>query len=335
MQQHSRSSRHTACWSAKLAGLAASSYTGKQNLNLTIPPNKDRKYSRQAMVIIGAQHEIARRESLSAQGASTVPIIHPSLPPPDVQVGSIVIKCTVVVRANFSRKLSILYRLDVWVTLVLRRVPSWQGNFLVYRNGRRLCQVERGLRIERYQKCPMKTGECQMCVYRRLQRLCTFMEMKNCRAAMGQLKVMTDGNRNWALFSPTDSRMPRMMIPADQLPSGFFERPQDFAKFIFVARMVEWQATAQFARGKLERTLGVAGDVEAETEGLLFANNVDTREFSLSVMHCLPIFETKQWTIDEVISTCILYLHVLLMVLFLTCVLLAELMSFVQKAALE
>ncbi|VDM73446.1 unnamed protein product [Strongylus vulgaris] len=52
------------------------------------------------------------------------------------------------------------------------------------------------------------------------------MEMKNCRAAMGQLKVMTDGNRNWALFSPTDSRMPRMMIPADQLPSGFFERPQ-------------------------------------------------------------------------------------------------------------
>ncbi|PIO56990.1 hypothetical protein TELCIR_21609 [Teladorsagia circumcincta] len=90
------------------------------------------------------------------------------------------------------------------------------------------------------------------------------MEMKNCRAAMGQLKVMTDGNRNWALFSPTDSRMPRMMIPADQLPSGFFDRPQ------------------------------------AETEGLLFANNVDTREFSVSVMHCLPIFETKQWTIDEV-----------------------------------
>ncbi|VDN24535.1 unnamed protein product [Cylicostephanus goldi] len=110
------------------------------------------------------------------------------------------------------------------------------------------------------------------------------MEMKNCRAAMGQLKVMTDGNRNWALFSPTDSRMPRMMIPADQLPSGFFERPQ---------------ATAQFARGKLERTLGLAGDVEAETEGLLFANNVDTREFSVSVMHCLPIVESKQWTIDE------------------------------------
>lgn len=63
------------------------------------------------------------------------------------------------------------------------------------------------------------------------------------------LKVMADGNRNWALFSPGDSRMPRMMIPADQMPAGFFERPQDFSKYIFAAHMVEWQATAQFARG--------------------------------------------------------------------------------------
>lgn len=43
---------------------------------------------------------------------------------------------------------------------------------------------------------------------------------------MGLLKPMNDGNSKWALFSPTDSRMPRMMIPADQLPTGFFDRPQ-------------------------------------------------------------------------------------------------------------
>lgn len=74
-------------------------------------------------------------------------------------------------------------------------------------------------------------------------------EQKNCRAAVGMLKMMADGNRNWALFSPGDSRMPRMMIPAEQTPATFFDRPQDFAKFIYVARMIEWQATAQFARG--------------------------------------------------------------------------------------
>ncbi|MFH4983397.1 hypothetical protein AB6A40_010106 [Gnathostoma spinigerum] len=126
-------------------------------------------------------------------------------------------------------------------------------------------------------------------------------QQKNCRAAVGMLKMMADGNRNWALFSPGDSRMPRMMIPADQLPSGFFDRPQDFAKFIYVARMVEWQATAQFARGKLYKSLGLAGDIDAETEGLLLANDVDTREFSPACLSSLPITDGDEssWKIDE------------------------------------
>ncbi|VDN00888.1 unnamed protein product [Thelazia callipaeda] len=125
-------------------------------------------------------------------------------------------------------------------------------------------------------------------------------EQKNCRAAVGMLKMMADGNRNWALFSPGDSRMPRMMIPAEQTPPSFFDRPQDFAKYIYVARMVEWQATAQFARGKLYKSLGLAGDIEAETEGLLLANDVDTREFSAAALSSLPITEAVEWKIDEV-----------------------------------
>ncbi|VDO63770.1 unnamed protein product [Heligmosomoides polygyrus] len=224
--------------------------------------------------------EIARRESLSSQGASS-PVTHPSLPSPEVQktIDSLSIgrmgDFSVPASAHLARKLPGVPK---------RAQIMTSGKRAAYRTLSEMPDEDWGVP----DVCLQKTAEVMY-----------IMEMKNCRAAMGQLKVMTDGNRNWALFSPTDSRMPRMMIPADQLPSGFFERPQDFAKFIFVARMVEWQATAQFARGKLERTLGVAGDVEAETEGLLFANNVDTREFSVSVMHCLPIFESKQWTIDE------------------------------------
>ncbi|KAK5976385.1 RNB domain-containing protein, partial [Trichostrongylus colubriformis] len=225
--------------------------------------------------------EIARREALSAQGAATVPVTHPSLPPVDVQktIDSLSIgrmgDLSASTSAHLARKLPGVPKRTQIVS---------SGKRAAYRTLSEMPDEDWGVP----DVCLQKTAEVMY-----------IMEMKNCRAAMGQLKVMTDGNRNWALFSPTDSRMPRMMIPADQLPSGFFERPQDFAKFIFVARMVEWQATAQFARGKLERTLGVAGDVEAETEGLLFANNFDTREFSVSVMHCLPIFETKQWCIDE------------------------------------
>ncbi|EJW74820.1 hypothetical protein WUBG_14271 [Wuchereria bancrofti] len=63
--------------------------------------------------------------------------------------------------------------------------------------------------------------------------------------------------------------------------------------------MVEWQATAQFARGKLYKSLGLAGDIEAETEGLLLANDVDTREFSQAALSSLPITEAVEWKIDE------------------------------------
>ncbi|KJH49197.1 RNB-like protein [Dictyocaulus viviparus] len=252
----------------------------KANLNIAVPPNKDRKYSRQVMVIIGAQLEIARRECIAVQGSAS-PIIHPSFPSLDVQktIDSLSIArigdLAALTSAQIARKIGGVPKRT--------QIPA-NGKRSAYRTLSDMSDEDWGVP----DVCLQKTAEVMY-----------IMEMKNCRAAMGQLKMMTDGNRNWALFSPTDSRMPRMMIPADQLPPGFFERPQDFAKYIFVARMVEWQATAQFARGKLERTLGVAGDVESETEGLLFANNIDTREFSVSVMNCLPIIESKQWTIDE------------------------------------
>ncbi|KHJ92296.1 RNB-like protein [Oesophagostomum dentatum] len=224
--------------------------------------------------------ELARREVMTTQ-SSTEPIIHPSLPSPEVQ--KIIDSLSIGRVGDFTATAS--SQLARKILAVPKRTPTTStGKRSAYRTLSEMPDEDWGVP----DVCLQKTAEVMY-----------IMEMKNCRAAMGQLKVMTDGNRNWALFSPTDSRMPRMMIPADQLPPGFFERPQDFAKFIFVARMVEWQATAQFARGKLERTLGLAGDVDAETEGLLFANNVDTREFSVSVMHCLPIAESKQWTIDE------------------------------------
>uniref|UniRef100_A0A915DEC5 Ribonuclease II/R domain-containing protein n=1 Tax=Ditylenchus dipsaci TaxID=166011 RepID=A0A915DEC5_9BILA len=89
-------------------------------------------------------------------------------------------------------------------------------------------------------------------------------EQKNSRSAVGLLKVMADGNRNWALFSPNDSRMPRMMIP-----------------YIFVASIAEWQATAQFARG------------------LLIANSVDTREFPMAAIKSLPFDKSNGWKIDD------------------------------------
>lgn len=101
-------------------------------------------------------------------------------------------------------------------------------------------------------------------------------------------------------FNHYDNKRNVLQVSSDQLPSGFFERPHDFAKFIFVAQIVEWPATAQFARGKLYKQLGNAGDVKAETEGLLIANNVDTREFSNSALRSIPVADINNWKIEEV-----------------------------------
>ncbi|KAH7719829.1 RNB-like protein [Aphelenchoides avenae] len=124
-------------------------------------------------------------------------------------------------------------------------------------------------------------------------------EVKGSRTTTGQLKPMEDGRRNMALFHPSDGRMPRMKIPSDQLPDGFFERPQDFSKYIFVARISKWPVISRFAQGKLQRQLGLVGDIEAETEGMLITNEVDTREFSKAALRCLPISSAKEWKIDK------------------------------------
>ncbi|VDL71916.1 unnamed protein product [Nippostrongylus brasiliensis] len=136
--------------------------------------------------------------------------------------------------------------------------------------------------------CLQKTGE-----------VVGILEEKNTRLAMGKLEVSFGTQRKWAKFSPTDSKMPRLMIEAAQLPNGFFDRPQDFSGFLFLARMVEWTENSVMARGKLEKQLGPVGDIEAETEGLLVTNGVDTREFSDEVTACLPAIPETGWKIDE------------------------------------
>ncbi|KAH7728718.1 RNB-like protein [Aphelenchoides avenae] len=124
-------------------------------------------------------------------------------------------------------------------------------------------------------------------------------EEKNSRTGVGHLKPLDEVNRDWALFHPADARTPRMLIAASQVPRGFFQRPQDFSNYIFVAKITRWPITSKYARGKLQKQLGLAGDIEAETEGLLISNEVDTREFSDDALASLPITDEKHWKIDE------------------------------------
>ena len=52
-----------------------------------------------------------------------------------------------------------------------------------------------------------------------------------------------------ALFSPVDSRLPRIYVPLSECPNGFQERPQDFANTLFIARIENWPQNSGFAKG--------------------------------------------------------------------------------------
>ncbi|XP_038075126.1 DIS3-like exonuclease 2 [Patiria miniata] len=123
------------------------------------------------------------------------------------------------------------------------------------------------------------------------------IEKRHSRASSGLLKPPTSSNATDALFSPTDHRMPRMYIPLNECPDGFLERPGDFETTLFIARLEEWPKTSVIARGHLHRSLGEAGEIEPETEGMLIEHGVDYSDFSDEVIECLP--KNLPWTIPQ------------------------------------
>ena len=136
----------------------------------------------------------------------------------------------------------------------------------------------------------------------RTAKVVFIIDKKHTRVASGQLKPFPypkdfpDG-----CFSPTDSRLPRMRIPRKKCPPGLFDRPRDFDNTLFVARIVSWPETSSrdsfLAMGEIARSLGEAGEIEPETEGILLEYGIDSRSFSDEVLACLP--QESPWKIPE------------------------------------
>ncbi|KAG1656987.1 DIS3-like exonuclease 2 [Nymphon striatum] len=114
------------------------------------------------------------------------------------------------------------------------------------------------------------------------------IERKHPMIAAGHIKLQQN-NSNFAVFSPNDSRVPRILIPISDCPSDFMVRSKDYEKSLFVAVIKEWKEGSVFAHGNLNRNLGQKGDIEAETEALLIDNGIDYSEFSEKVMESLSI----------------------------------------------
>ncbi|XP_076018288.1 DIS3-like exonuclease 2 [Genypterus blacodes] len=119
------------------------------------------------------------------------------------------------------------------------------------------------------------------------------VERKHSRAATGFLKYLPD--KPFAMFSPVDHRVPRINIPLADCPVDFTSRSGDYTSTLFICRITDWAADSNFAEGRLAKTLGQAGEIEPETEGILIEYGIDFSEFSDEVLDCLP--KNLPWTI--------------------------------------
>lgn len=136
---------------------------------------------------------------------------------------------------------------------------------------------------------PNSSGE----ILQRTAKVVFIVEQKHSRAATGFLKFLPD--KPFAMFSPVDHRVPRVNVPLEDCPHDFGSRPGDYLNTLFICRITHWPDDSSFAEGRLAKTLGQAGEIEPETEGILMEYDVDFSEFSPEVLGCLP--QTLPWTI--------------------------------------
>ncbi|XP_034558408.1 DIS3-like exonuclease 2 isoform X2 [Notolabrus celidotus] len=136
---------------------------------------------------------------------------------------------------------------------------------------------------------PRSNGE----ILQKTAKVVYIVEKKHSRAVTGFLKFLPD--KPFAMFSPVDHRVPRINVPLIDCPENFGTRPGDYTNTLFICRITDWAADSNFAEGLLAKTLGQAGEIEPETEGILTEYDVDSSEFSDEVLDCLP--KNLPWTI--------------------------------------
>ncbi|XP_019358969.1 PREDICTED: DIS3-like exonuclease 2 [Gavialis gangeticus] len=126
----------------------------------------------------------------------------------------------------------------------------------------------------------------------RTAKVVYILEKKHSRAVTGFIKLLADKNselfKKCAMFSPVDHRVPRAYVSLADCPLDFTTRPEDYSSTLFICRIVDWKEDSNFAIGQMTKSLGQAGEIEPETEGILTEYGVDFSDFPQEVLACLP-----------------------------------------------
>jgi DIS3-like exonuclease 2 len=94
--------------------------------------------------------------------------------------------------------------------------------------------------------------------------------------AGGYLKKFSETH---ALFSPIDSKVPRMLIDLRQCPPDFTSQPDRYKDVLFVAQMEHWNAKSKMAFGSIVKVVGDSNMIESRMEILLIENQIYDIDF--------------------------------------------------------
>jgi DIS3-like exonuclease 2 len=104
----------------------------------------------------------------------------------------------------------------------------------------------------------------------------------------------TPGRRQFTIFSPVDSRIPRIKIPTASI-SSILQHAEECQKTMYLAQITKW-TEPDYALGEIVGCVGEAGDIEAETTAILLQNGIDDTEFDEKILNCLPPIVKDQLT---------------------------------------
>lgn len=146
-----------------------------------------------------------------------------------------------------------------------------------------MLQLEHVLNLPFSSLCVQKTGYVKQIVKRNHSGL-----------AGGFLKSYS---ADYALFSPTDARVPRILIDIKECPLDFLTTPDRYKNVLFICQMTDWQANKNFARGSMVKIVGDSNDVQSRMEALLMEQQVYDIDFTPDVYRELEYLENlpKDW----------------------------------------
>lgn len=98
------------------------------------------------------------------------------------------------------------------------------------------------------------------------------------RLCVGHLLSKKKKLNKYVVFSPKDSRIPRLKIPVSTLPEEYINNPNKYDNIIFQAKISKWTEVT-LAEGVIVGMVGPAGELEVETVALLLDNNIDARPY--------------------------------------------------------